>query len=103
MNIDRDFGQRSKLSKEENKLRAAKRTEANRELQHHQLSGLCPDYDQDYTGSWFFDYYQPHRFDADGDEKDVEHVDQYEVYFLCFFFCFCFFVFFCFSISNIHY
>ena len=57
----------------------------------HQLSGLCPDYDQEYTGSWFFDYYQPHRLDADVDEKHVDHAAQDEVYFI--FICVCAFVF----------
>ena len=91
MNVDRDYGQRSKLSKEENKIRATKRTEANRELQRHQLSGLCLDYDQEYNGNWFFDYYQPHRLDADVDEKHVDHAAHDEVYFI--FICVCAFAF----------
>ena len=99
MNVDRDYGQRSKLSKEENKIRATKRTEANRELQRHQLSGLCLDYDQEYNGNWFFDYYQPHRMDADVDEKHVDPAAHDEVYFIihmcmCVFFSFFFFFFF---------
>ena len=87
MNIDRDYGQRSKLSKEENKIRQAKRTAANKQLRLHQLSGLCTDYDQEYSGRWFFDSYQPHRVNDEIDGKHVDPAIRDEVYFIsmCFF------------------